>query len=709
MGMKTLQLVLAGMVALGSASAQTSITVSPTTAQVHLGTYYQFAAHVTGATNTTVGWSVALPAGATGSPGSISADGRYTPPSEIPSVNSVTVTAASLATPTASASALVTLDNPFPTVASTSPASIPTGSGTYTLTINGSGFVPGAQVLFGGAAPATTYVSATRLTAAVTPAGYTNGARVPIAVTNPNPGSATSTDAVTVEVGSTDGQPVITPTVAARFLNQAAFGPDSATVAHVVSLGLRGYIEEQLTVPISPYPDPSTTGFGLGQVQARFFSNAVEGRDQLRQRVAFALGEMFVVSAVEESTPTQLVPFLQILQKDAFVNFRTLMEDVTLSPTMGEYLDMRDNDKANPATDTRANENYARELMQLFTIGLSQLNLDGTVQLDGSGNPIPTYDQTTIQNFAKVYTGWTYPTKPGAVLQKHNPAYFIGPMVAYEPNHDTTSKTLLNGLVLPAGQTAEQDLKEALDNIFDHPNVGPFVGKQLIQHLVTSNPSPQYVSRVAAVFNNNGSGVRGDLAAVVRAILLDSEARAGDNGPQPVPPDTSGHLREPVFVVSSILRGLGATVNDTNTLTEFATNLGQQLFYPPTVFNYFAPGYLIPAEFTPSLTLLGPEFQLHSPSAAVARYNLVNSMVYGNLGAGAVIDFTPFSSLGNTPEAVADLIGQRFFYGLMPGTIDTELLRAMNAVTGSTAAAQMARAQAGLYVALSSSYYTVEH
>jgi len=709
MGMKTLQFVMACMVALGSASAQTTVTVSPTTAQVHLGTYNQFTAHVTGATNTTIGWSVALPAGATGSPGSISADGRYTPPSAMPSVNSVTVTAISLAAPTAAASAQVTLDNPFPTVASTSPASIPTGSGTYTLTINGSGFVPGAQVLFGGAGLATTYVSATRLTAAVIPAGYAKGTRVPVGVTNPNPESATSADAVTVEVGSTDGPPVITSTVAARFLNQAAFGPDPATVAHVESLGLQGYIKEQLTVPISPYPDPSTTGFGLGQVQARFFSNAVEGRDQLRQRVAFALGEMFVVSAVEESTPTQLVPYLQILQKDAFVNFRTLMEDVTLSPTMGEYLDMRDNDKANPATDTRANENYARELMQLFTIGLSQLNQDGSLQLEGSGNPIPTYDQTTIQNFAKVYTGWTYPTKLGAVLQKHNPAYFIGPMVAYEPNHDTTSKTLLNGLVLPAGQTAEQDLKEALDNIFNHPNVGPFVGKQLIQHLVTSNPSPQYVSRVAAVFNNNGSGVRGDLAAVVSAILLDSEARAGDNGPQPVPPDTSGHLREPVFVVSSILRGLGATVNDTNNLAEFATNLGQQLFYPPTVFNYFAPGYLIPAEFTPSLTLLGPEFQLHSPSAAVARYNMVNSMVYGNLGAGAVIDFTPFSSLGNTPQAVADLIGQRFFYGLMPGTIDTELLRAMNAVTGSTAAAQMARAQAGLYVALSSSYYTVEH
>jgi uncharacterized protein (DUF1800 family) len=706
----TLQLILAGVAALATASAQTTITISPATAQVHLGTFYQFSAHVTGVTNTTVGWTVALPAGATGSPGTISAGGRYTPPSAMPSVNSVIVTAASLATPTATASAQVTLNNPFPTVASTIPASLPTGSSSLTLTINGSGFVSGAQVRFGGVGVATTYVSATRLTAAVETGGYTAGTRVPVAVTNPDPGSATSTDAVTAEVGSTDGPPVITATVAARFLNQAAFGPDAATVAHVESIGLEGYIKEQLTVPISPYPDPSRTGFGLGQVQARFFANAVEGRDQLRQRVAFAMGEMFVVSAITENTPAQTVPYLQILQKDAFVNFRTLMEDVTLSPTMGQYLNMANNDKADAATDTRANENYARELMQLFTIGLFELKPDGTLELDGSGNPIPTYDETTIQNFAKVYTGWTYPTKPGATLKKHNPAYFVGPMVVYEPNHDTTSKTLLNGVVLPAGQTAAQDLKPALDNIFSHPNVGPFVSKQLIQHLVTSNPSPQYVSRIAAVFNNNGSGVRGDMAAVVSAILLDSEARAGDNGPQPAPPpDPSGHLREPVFVVASIMRGLGAAVNDTNSLAGLATNLGQQLFYPPSVFNYFAPSYMIPAAFTPSLTLLGPEFQLQSPSGAVARYNTVDEIVYGNLGGGAVIDFTPFSSLGNTPQSVADLIAQRFFYGLMPATVNTELLRAMNVVTGSTVAAEKARAQAGLYVALSSSFYTVEH
>jgi uncharacterized protein (DUF1800 family) len=385
------------------------------------------------------------------------------------------------------------------------------------------------------------------------------------------------------------------------------------------------------------------------------------------------------------------------------------MENVTLNPTMGEYLDMRNNDKADPTRGTRANENYARELMQLFTIGLFQLNQDGTLQLDSSSNPIPTYDQTTIQNFAKVYTGWTYPTKPGATLQKHNPAYYIGSMVPFESNHDTTSKTLLNGLVVPAGGTAESDLKAALDDIFNHQNVAPFIGKQLIQHLVTSNPSPAYVGRIAAVFNNNGNGVRGDLQAVITAILFDPEARAGDQGPSLSPPDTSGHLREPVFAVASILRGLGATVNDTNNLTGQAANLGQTVFMPPTVFNYFAPGYSIPAEFTSGATLLGPEFQLQSPSAAVARSNMVNAVVYGNLGNGAVVDWSYLTNLAATPQALVDCVNNVFMYGRMPGAVQTQILSAVNALTGTSTAVHKARAQAAVYLTVSSSYYNVEH
>jgi uncharacterized protein (DUF1800 family) len=654
-----------------------------------------------------VGWTIALPVGATGSPGTISAGGRYTPPAAIPSTGTVIVTATSSAAPTVSASATVTLLNPYPTLASVYPANVAVGP--FALTMNGSGFIPGAQVLFGGVPLATTYLSATRLTATGTAAQAQSGQQVPLAVMNPDPGSETSVDVVSLLIGTPATGDKVTYNVAARFLDQAAFGPDAFTSAHVQAVGLEAYLNEQFAAPITPYPDPAATGFGIGQLQARFFTNAVHGSDQLRQRVAFALGEIMVASAVEENTPTQLAPYLQLLKKDAFTNFRTLMEDVTLSPTMGEYLDMRNNDKADPATDTEANENYARELMQLFTIGLFQLNQDGTLQLDTSGNPIPTYDQTTIQNFAKVYTGWTYPTKPGATLRKHNPAYFIGPMVPFESNHDTTLKTLLNGLVVPAGGTAESDLKAALDDIFNHQNVAPFIGKQLIQHLVTSNPSPAYVGRIAAVFSNNGNGVRGDLQAVVKAILLDPEARSGDEGPSLSPPDTSGHLREPVFAVASILRGLGATVNDTNNLTNQAANLGQTLFAPPSVFNYFAPGYTIPAEFTPGTTLLGPEFQLQSPSSAVARSNMVNTMVYGNLGNGAVIDWSYLTNLAATPEALLDSVDNVFMRGKMPGAVRTQILSAVNAFTGTTTAVYRARAQAAVYLTVSSAYYNVEH
>ena len=227
---------------------------------------------------------------------------------------------------------------------------------------------------------------------------------------------------------------------------------------------------------------------------------------------------------------------------------------------------------------------------------------------------------------------------------------------------------------------------------------------------MTSNPSPAYVSRISAVFNDNGAGFAGTMQAVVKAILLDPEARAGDDGPALTPPDTSGHLREPVFAVASILRGLGAMVNDTNNLTGQATNLGQTVFAPPTVFSYFAPGYSIPADFTPGATLLGPEFQLQSPSAAVARSNMVNTVVYGELGNGAVIDWTAFDELwARLRKRLLDAVNNAFMYGEMPAAMQTQILSAVNAITGTSAAVYKARAQAAVYLTVSSSYYNVEH
>jgi uncharacterized protein (DUF1800 family) len=703
------KLILASLCAFLPAAAQVQVAVSPSQANVNLGTFLQLSAKVIGTSNTSVAWTVtlALPT-ATGSPGSVSNSGRYTPPSAIPNPNVVFVTAASNADPAVSATAALILGNPYPTVASVSPAFAPPGQ--VTLIVNGSRFVPGAQVTAGESNPPatwvpTTFVSSTKLTITMNLTQSQLGHTIFVRVTNPNPGLETSENWASFTVGSSPtGPSQVTAAVASRFLDQAAFGPDAATVAHVQQTGLAGYLDEQFAAPVSPYPDPSTIGFDVGQVQARFFTNAVHGQDQLRQRVAFALGQIFVVSAVMENSAEQLVPYERLLQQDAFGNFATLMRDVTLSPTMGEYLSMLNNDKANAAKGTKANENYARELMQLFTIGLSMLNQDGSLQHDAMGQPIPTYAQADVAEFARVYTGWTYPTKPSAKLQVHNPAYYIGPMAPFEANHDTGSKTLLNGVVLPAGQTAEQDLAAALQNIFTHPNVPPFISKNLIQHLVTSNPSPAYISRIASVFSDNGSGVRGDLKAVVRAILLDPEARAGDSDTVVSTPDKSGHLREPVFFIASALRGLGALVNDSNGLTSRGAALNQTIFAPASVFNYYSPGYHIPADLTGGLSLGGPEFQLESPATAVGRANLAQAFAFTNLGGGTVIDFTALTNLASDPSALLDAVSGTFLYGRMPSAMRTQIMAAVTAT-----ADKPTRARTAVYLTLSSSYYNVEH
>ncbi len=302
-----------------------------------------------------------------------------------------------------------------------------------------------------------------------------------------------------------------------RFLEQAAFGPDAATVAEVRKAGFSAWIDSQIALPESKWskiPDPAVDAKGntsLRPAQDAFFSNAVSGPDQLRQRVAFALEQIWVVSGVKLK-PEAVTPFLRLMQADAFETYDKIMYDVTLSPAMGHYLDMVNNNK--PTMGRAADENYARELLKLFTVGLVKLDDWGRPVTDSTGQPVPTYDQDTIEGFARALTGWTYAPKAGANSKFPNPVNWDAPMVAFEANHDRTSgKTLLNGYVLPANQTAEADLKDALNNVFRHPNVAPFVCRQLIQRLVTSNPSESYVRRVVAVFN---ASPRGDMKAVAQ-------------------------------------------------------------------------------------------------------------------------------------------------------------------------------------------------
>ena len=452
-------------------------------------------------------------AGATGfaaTYGTVTSTGMYTAPTVISSTGTDTVTATG---PNGSATATVTLIPPTPVITGVgSNGQLPLGI--FTTSITGSGFTATSIAKLNGTALGTT---------------FSNGA---LSVTGF--ASVSGAGSITVSNGSVTSQPfavqigvpnaLVSSAAARRFLEQAAFGPTPSDATNVQTLGFQGWLAQQFSIgQVSNY---NAIVSSQGGMPAHFLTNAVTNPDQLRQRVAFALSQIFVTSLQKLIWNDNMTVFQNMLLADSFTNYRQIMADVTLSPAMGQYLDMANNAQANPSAGTLANENYARELMQLFTIGTQMLNQDGSLQNDSNNLPIPTYLQPAITEFARVYPGWTYAPPAGQSVQWGSYITSNGPMVPYAPEHDSGSKQLLNypSAILttsPAGITPQQDLNNALDNIFNHPNVGPFVGKILIQHLVKSNPSPGYISRVAAAFNNNGQGVRGDMQAVITAVLLD--------------------------------------------------------------------------------------------------------------------------------------------------------------------------------------------
>jgi uncharacterized protein (DUF1800 family) len=449
----------------------------------------------------------------------------------------------------------------------------------------------------------------------------------------------------------------------------------------------------------------SRDNYTLFQVQRQFFENALTGTDQLRQRVAFALSQIFVVSGTEIYEAYGMAAYQNMLLNDAFVNYRQLLEDVTLSPVMGHYLNMAGNAKANPTLGTEPNQNYGREVLQLFSIGVNMLNADGSLQLDASGQPIPTYDQDVVNAFSEVFTGWTYPPLSGANSSFSNPINYQAPMVAFASYHDTTSKVLLDGVTVPAGGTPAADLKIALDAIFNHPNVGPFICRQLIQHLVSSNPSPAYVARVSAVFANDGQGVRGDMAAVIQAILGDTEAR----GAAPADPDT-GHLREPALFITTVLRELGGQ-SDGVWLRGQSSAMGQTVFTPPSVFNFYPPGYALPGT-----SVLAPEFFLQDASTALARANFANQLLFNG---GAAADPTVTNSTGTSvnlspllasPPLSADALVEQLNTLLMHGSLSSPAQSLIaTAVNAASTSDPLAPLKTAAYLITSSSQYQVEH
>jgi uncharacterized protein (DUF1800 family) len=656
-----------------------SVTVSPAKVNLRAGSTRKFFARVSDGLDSKVVWRVNGVKGGSEATGMIDADGIFTAPAVPPTNNVVEIEAVSGGRASVSGKATVTLLNPTPVITSLDPKTLTYGE--QAIVINGDGFVAGSQVKMNGVALPTKFLSNKQLaaTATLTP---TPGGRAAFTVFNPDPGNDTSVPAAAA-VGP--AHPKVSYLAAARFLEQASWGPSAESVAHLQDVGFDAWLAEQFAAPPTLYKASTSAADNLTEEQSGFFVHAMKGKDQLRQRVAFALGQIFVVSGMKTGQPRQMVPYQNMLLRDAFGAYANVLHDVTLSPTMGVYLDMVNDDQGNATLGTSPNENYAREMMQLFSIGTVGLNPDG------SETGRVTYDQGTITNMARALTGWTFPGK--AIAQGHNPENFDGPMRAVEANHDQEKKIIVGGAALAAGHSAEQDLDDVLHALSTHPNTAPFISLRLIQHLVTSDPSPAYLRRVSEVFGASG----GDLKAVVIQILTDPEAREGDV-PNANPAEKSGHWREPLLSVMAMMRSLGASVRTDNRLERFPANLGQRVFYPGSVFNDYSPLYRT------STGLLAPEFELLSSGTALMRANLVRNLVEKGLNGDAQFDLMPFVALAGSPGDLVDAVDHAFLYGRLPAALKAEIVAAVSATHDYNL-----RVHNAIYLVASSAFYQVEH
>jgi len=547
-----------------------------------------------------------------------------------------------------------------------------------------------------------------------------------------------------------------------RFLEQASWGPTRSEITRVKAMGFMAYLNEQFNLPPtnvakgSNYPDllfplddgtqqcPTTNpadpnynqsvclrdNYTMYPIQRTFFTNALYGNDQLRQRVAFALHQILVVSGNSEvNRPSWMTVYLQALDRNAFGSYRTLLNEVTLTPAMGEYLDMR------LSTRTSPNENFAREVLQLFSIGTEVLNLDGTPVRDAQGNPVPTYTQADVNEFTRVFTGWNFATALGAGITNYrDPMFPRGGQ-----NHDAGAKTLLNGFSIPACTStntaqniacAQSDMTAVMNHLANHPNVGPFLSKQLIQHLVASNPSPAYVARVARVFNNDCDGLyaqgctntRGNLRFVVQAILLDPEAR-GDLKTDP----NFGKLREPAQYIAGFLRAFNVKSFDKlstsdgvlggRSSTDFTGTLDQPIYQPNTVFSYYQPGYEVPGT-----KILGPAFGILSTTTTLRRANNINTLVFNGVSSnssptaaspdrprGTSIDIANLEALAANPTDLVNSLDALLLHGTINPQMRTSIINAVNAINDADVATRnLKRARTAVYLVATSSQYDVQ-
>jgi uncharacterized protein (DUF1800 family) len=436
---------------------------------------------------------------------------------------------------------------------------------------------------------------------------------------------------------------------AARFLLQAQFSASTTEIAALRNSTYNAWLDAQFAMGRSTTAKQWLTsrGYDVADGSTEYYFNTyfgdyvgwqqlIQSPDTLRQRVALALSEIFVVSlnGVDITWPSQaMAHYWDQLADGAFGNYRKLLEDITLNPAMGYYLNTRGNQKENATTGRQPDENYAREVLQLMSIGLVQINADGTPQRGADGKPIDSYTQADITNLARVFTGYDFDPSynqrsvvPGTSTNITGVTYTRLPMVLTESRHSTLQATFL-GTTIPANTPGAAALQTALNTIFNHPNVGPFMGRQLIQRLVTSNPSPAYVARVAAAFANNGAGVRGDMRAVIKAVLLDDEARS----PAGLTQASFGKLREPMLRFVQWARTFGVTSAagswKLGNLSDAGTRLGQSPLRSPSVFNFFRPGYVPPSTALATAGAVAPEFQLVNESSVGGYLNYMQGAI----------------------------------------------------------------------------------
>jgi uncharacterized protein (DUF1800 family) len=678
----------------------------------------------------------------------------YTAPAVVPTPsNIVQLTVTSADNTAVSIKQNISVLNPIPILTSANPMTFNISPPSTTVVLTGQNFISGAQVLVNGSPVAATVANnGTQLTASISPSEAGN---LDLQVLNPSPGPATSADLIAL-VNGTPPTLLVSPNDASRFLQQATFGATDADIHHLSMIGFQPWLNEQFAMAPAPQEsaveqalmtyNPSCAASDVTCNAALFLQNSSDeifdqdafwqqslaAPDQLRQRVKYTLSELFVVSsesnATVQSMPRGEANYYDLLGKDAFGNFRTLLQDVTLNPMMGLALSMLGNDKGNATTDP--DENYAREVMQLFTIGLYQLNDDGSQKLGSTGQPIPTYSNTDVMGLAKVFTGfsWNNPNDTSDAAWDNCCAYVgpgygeeILPMQSYPDHHSTVEKDFL-GVTIPSSGSSDPagDLKIALDTLFNHPNLPPFFCKQMIQHLVTSNPSPTYISNCSKVFENDGTGVRGNLQAVFTEILLDPEAR---NSATDFSNPQYGKVREALLRYTEWARAFTSQSRSGSfalgSTEDPIYGLGEMWMRSPTVFNWFAPGYVPPGTSIEAAGLVAPEMEMTNVTTVVGYLNYMQGAIGSSASAGPDV----FSSYGTemnlaataTPTALVDRINLLLMAGEMDNTLYTQILNAVSSIpipSGDQTAINAAlanRVEAAIYLTMASPSFCAQY